>query len=195
MLDVDGVLVTGRSEDGEFWAEDIERDIGVSVNDLRRHLFVPYWAEIVEGRLDLRAVLSKCLPLFAPHLTVGELMAYWFGKDARIDEKVLADMRRLRAEGVAIYLATNQEHYRARHLMDHLGLGRHVDGMVHSAALGVRKPRTAFFETAASRVGLIPSHIMLIDDTAANVEGARSAGWRAKHWTSDQSLFDLVTEA
>ena len=193
MLDVDGVLVTGRPEDGRFWAEDVERDLGVSIGDLRQHLFTASWVEIVEGRMDLAAALTDCLPRFAPHLTADEMMKYWFAKDARIDETVLADVHRLRAKGIAVHLATNQEHHRARHLMDRLGLGRQVDGMIHSAALGTRKPKVAFFEAAAAHVGMVPSRIVLVDDTLANVEGARTAGWRAEQWTDSQSLFDLVT--
>lgn len=38
-----------------------------------------------------------------------------------------------------------------------------------------------------------PADIVLVDDTLANVEAARRAGWSAVHWTSDQSLAEALS--
>ena len=193
MLDVDGVLVTGRPEDGRFWAEDIERDLGIALDDLRALLFAPHWAEIMVGRRDLREVLTECLPRLAATVSVERFMDYWFSRDARVDRSVLAEVDQLRARGVAVFLATNQEHHRARHLMDRLGLGRHVDGIVHSARVGARKPEPAFVQAAAALAGHAARELLLVDDTDANVDAARQAGWQAERWTGAQSLSSLVT--
>ena len=192
MLDVDGVLVTGRPQDGRFWAEDIERDLGIALDDLRARLFVPHWADIVAGRRDLREVLAECLPRLAATVSVERFMKYWFSRDARVDRTVLAEVDRLRTRGMAVFLATNQEHHRARYLMNRVGLGRHVDGIAYSAGLGARKPEPAFFRAAAALAGHAPENLLLVDDTDANVEAARQAGWRAKRWTGAQSLSSLV---
>lgn len=180
MLDVDGVLITGRPEDGRFWAADLERDLGIALDDLRARLFGPHWADIVVGRRDLREVLTECLPHLAPTVSVERFMNYWFSRDARVDGTVLAEVDWLRARGVAVFLATNQEHYRARHLMDHLELNRRVGGIAYSARLGARKPEPAFFRAAAALAGHAPQDLLLVDDTDANIEAARQAGWRAE---------------
>jgi putative hydrolase of the HAD superfamily len=49
----------------------------------------------------------------------------------------------------------------------------------------VAKPDPAFFHRAADHIGAEPGEILLIDDSAKNVEAARSAGMSAIHWTFD----------
>jgi HAD superfamily hydrolase (TIGR01509 family) len=59
---------------------------------------------------------------------------------------------------------------RAQYLMDTLDLSAHVDGCYYSAAIGQRKPASAFFEIVVSKVGLRPFELLLLDDAGANVE-------------------------
>ena len=62
MLDVDGVLVDGRPEDGRHWQTSLEADLGLSPAALREHFFAPYWDEIVTGRVGLMAPLHAAFP-------------------------------------------------------------------------------------------------------------------------------------
>jgi len=192
MLDVDGVVVDGRPEDGRSWATDIERDLGIAPERLHALFFAKHWTDIVTGRKDLVEVLEACLPTLSPSLTTQAFLDYWFEKDSRVEESVLADCDALRQGGTRILLATNQEHLRARHLMDRLALGRHVDGMIYSAQIAARKPERAFFEAAARLSGSPPEDILLVDDTQANVAAALDAGWDAVLWSKAASLLDLV---
>ena len=192
MLDVDGVVVNGRPGDGASWAADIERDLGVAPARLQEAFFAPFWGDIVLGRAELLEVLEACLPELSPSLSARQFIDYWFERDSGLDAAVLADCDALRARGHSIFLATNQEHLRARYLMERLALRDHVDGMVYSAEVGARKPEPAFFHAAAERCGTAPRDILLVDDTAANVEAARAAGWRAAQWTAGDRLASLV---
>lgn len=192
MLDVDGVVISGRPEDGRPWSTSLATDLGIDPTRLQTAFFRPYWAEIVTGKRGLAETLAHCLPRLGARITAAEFMAYWFARDARLDATVLDDVARLRARGMAVYLTTNQDHLRAAYLMQHLGLQAHVDGMVFSAALGVRKPDSAFFSAAAAQVGFAPASLVLIDDTRANITAARRAGWRARLWTGQDRLVDLV---
>lgn len=195
MLDVDGVVVTGHPHDGRSWAADIEQDLGITPQDLQQHFFIPHWKAIVVGEKRLDTVLEDCLPRLAPDLTPQDFMAYWFARDARLEEDVLADCDLLRARGVKVFLATNQEHFRARHLMEMLGLSSRVDGIVYSAQVGAKKPQRAFFDAALSLAGSMPETTFLVDDTRANVDAARAAGWAACHWTGGQRLLELLETA
>lgn len=188
MLDVDGVVVNGRPEDGRSWATDLERDLGISLERLRTCFFDPHWEAIVTGEADLLAVLEACMPALAPEQTAQGLLDYWFETDSTVDEAVLAACGELRRRGVAVYLATNQDHLRARHLMDDLGLRDHVDGMIYSAEIGARKPQRAFFDAALKMSGTRPDRTLLLDDTKANVDAARAAGWHAIHWRPGAQL-------
>jgi putative hydrolase of the HAD superfamily len=188
MLDVDGVLLRGRPADGARWDAGLEADLGVSPAALHEVFFAPHWEEIVAGRAGLMERLGPALAGIAPGVSAARLVEYWFAQDSRVDAAVLAEVAALRAAGVAVHLATNQEHLRAAWLRERFaGL---VDGVQYSAALGVRKPEPAFFARAAAAVG--NGGLMLVDDSAANVAAARAAGWRAALWTGERPLGALV---
>lgn len=188
MMDVDGVLVSGRPTDGRHLFAELEADLGLSPDRLRETFFTPYWEAIVTGREGLTERLAPVLATIAPKVSAERLIAYWFENDSRVDQDVLSAVKRTRARGVPVFLATNQEHLRADYLMRTVGLGAHVDGIIYSASLGYRKPDAQFFERAAAVAGAAPEDIVLVDDTPANVEAARRNGWHAVHWTGERLL-------
>lgn len=192
MMDVDGVLVSGRPTDGRHLFAELENDLGLSPDRLRETFFSPFWEAIVTGREGLTERLAPVLAEIAPKVSAERLIAYWFENDSRVDETVLAAVKRYRQRGVQVFLATNQEHMRADYLMQQVGLGQHVDGIIYSAALGCRKPTAAFFDQAAEIAGAKPADIVLVDDTLANVEGARQRGWNAVHWTNERPLAEAL---
>ena len=195
MIDVDGVIIDGRPADGRHWAAELDTDLGISLMMLESALFKPYWERIVTGQAELHECLTRVLAKIAPHVTSAQLLSYWFAHDARLNDRLLRDLANLRATGLRAYLATNQEHARARYLMETLGLATHVDGSYYSAEIGHRKPRTEFFQIVARRVGLPPDNLLLIDDSEDNVRAARVAGWRAACWTANQTLAEIVAGA
>jgi putative hydrolase of the HAD superfamily len=71
--------------------------------------------------------------------------------------------------------------------MDDLGLAQHVDGMFYLARLGSKKPDLEFFAKVQSAIGLSAREILLVDDSAQNVEAAVSAGWQALQWTRESA--------
>jgi putative hydrolase of the HAD superfamily len=81
---------------------------------------------------------------------------------------------------------------RARYLMEEMGLGAHVDGIVYSAALGVRKPMPEFYRLAQERTGVEAGEIVFVDDVAANVEAAKAVGWNSVLWTGERRLRDIA---
>lgn len=192
MMDVDGVLVSGRPSDGRQLFAELEKDLGLSPDRLRETFFTPFWEAIVTGREGLTERLIPVLREIAPKVSAERLITYWFENDSRIDQNVLAVVRHYRRSGVPVFLATNQEHMRADYLMQQMGLGADVDGIIYSAAIGYRKPSAEFFDRAAEIAGADPSDIVLVDDTPANVEGARQRGWSAVHWTGEQPLGEAL---
>ena len=54
MVDVDGVLVTGRPQDGGHWQAGLADDLGIDADALNRHFFRPHWQAIVTGQAELR---------------------------------------------------------------------------------------------------------------------------------------------
>jgi putative hydrolase of the HAD superfamily len=192
MLDVDGVLVHGRP-DGQPFVSGLQTDLGVDGERLQDEFFRPHWEAIVTGKEPMKGRLAAVLDRIAPHVAADDLIAYWFATDTHIDADVLAAACALRTQGWRVFLATNQEHVRAAYLMETLGLGAKLDGIVYSAALGHHKPANAFFRSAEKAVSATPDQLVLIDDAAANIEAARRCGWTALHWTKERTLPDLLS--
>lgn len=188
MVDVDGVLVSGRPSDGRPWASDVEVDFGFSVEQLQEEFFAPYWKDIIIGQSNLNQHLRPALAKIAPRLSYKDFIAYWFENDARLNVELLEQLDQQRGSGRRVYLATNQEHSRAAHLMEVLGLARHCDGIFYSAALGCKKPDKNLFERASALSGFQAEQLLLIDDTPANVTAARASGWNAVIWSEGSTL-------
>lgn len=186
MLDTDGVLIDGRPEDGLPWHTDLARDLGIRPEDLQRTFLDRHWHDIVTGRADLMARLDLALRELAAPVPAETLRDYWFDNDSRIVPEVADWVRRLTARGVPVHLCANLDVRRANHLLDRLGLGSVVSGIVYSGALGVAKPDAAFFDRAGA--ALPGATLLLIDDDPAHVEAARRAGWRAVHYRTPDDL-------
>ncbi len=133
-------------------------------------------------------LLEIALDEIGTEVSATSLRDYWFAQDATLNTDMLREVAEIRAAGVSVWLATNQEHLRAAYLLDHLGLGDMVDGAIWSAAVGAKKPDPAFFAAAEARVGLPGATYVFVDDRLPNVEAARACGWVAHHWTDNQSL-------
>ena len=193
MVDVDGVVVVQPDLHG--WSTHLERDLGLAPERLQEAFFVPHFGDIIHGRAALRDRLSSVLAEIAPHLTAETLIAYWFEKDAHLDHGLLAQIDALRAAGLSPHLATVQEHERADYLWTKLALKDHFDAIHYAADLGWAKPAAEFFRACEARSGFAPDEIFFIDDKAANVEAARTLGWRAALWTGDETLANLMNRA
>ncbi|TCT33098.1 HAD family hydrolase [Martelella mediterranea] len=190
MLDVDGVLV--HPQNSRSWADDMKQDLGIDPDRLTAEFFNVHWREVILGRKKLESALQACLPGLSATVTAKDFMAYWFERDSAVDAAVLDDLCCLKNRGLSIYLATNQEHQRACYLMDAMGLAAHVDGIVYSAALGVKKPSDDFFAHAETKTGFSANEIVFVDDSKANIDAAFARGWTAFHWTGEERLIDLI---
>lgn len=187
MVDVDGVLIHGRPEDGRHWQASLEKDLGLSPERLQQEFFLPDWENILLGRAALMDQLAPALQKIAPHVSPEDFVSYWLRQDSRLDLELLNEICLIRSAGRRVYLATNQEHVRAAYLLEELGLSGVTDGICYSARLGARKPEAAFFAKASSCTPFDPGELLLIDDNLQNIHAALAAGWKALHWTAGSS--------
>ncbi len=73
---------------------------------------------------------------------------------------------------------------------------RHLQAVVVSERVGTIKPHPAIFDHARELLGVAAKHILHVgDDWAADVEGARAAGWRAAYLRHRQSDTPLPTSS
>lgn len=193
MVDVDGVIVSHPDPKG--WSANLERDLGLKVEDLQEKFFAPNFHDIVHGHVAMRDRLAPVLAEIAPHLTCDALCDYWFENDSHLDQSLLDELALIRARGVELHLATVQEHERADYLWTRMALKDRFDAMHYAAALGHAKPAPGFYAEIERRTGFAPAELFFIDDKAANVEAARARGWAAAVWTGKDRLADLMAAA
>jgi 2-haloacid dehalogenase len=74
---------------------------------------------------------------------------------------------------------------------DYPVLGR-LDGILISGEVGVTKPDAAIFRHCEERFGFTPAQALFFDDNAANVAGARAAGWDAELFRTPGAARDAV---
>lgn len=63
-----------------------------------------------------------------------------------------------------------------------------------SCELGLRKPEPEAFRAVADALGVAPHRLVFLDDTTANVEGARAAGLVAHHVPDQASVVRALDE-
>ena len=113
---------------------------------------------------------------------------YWHEMVPHAYEQSVAIMKSLIAKGHDVTMLTNfaaDTFRQAQEMFPFLALPR---GVTVSGEARLIKPDVAIYESHARTFGLIPAATLFIDDSMANVEGARAAGWHAIHFTSPQAL-------
>jgi putative hydrolase of the HAD superfamily len=185
LFDMDGVLAIG-----EPFAAHLAR-LGTVTLDQSGVFFGGPFQQCLVGRADLKRELAPYLAAWGWPGSVDEFLAAWFAHEHVINEPLVARIRQLRADGVACYIATNQERYRTDYIREQMGFGKACDGVFSSAELGCAKHDTAFFARLLSRLrvrtvlrDLRQCDALFWDDSAANVAVARAAGLRAEQYTS-----------
>ena len=190
VLDIDGVVSLAQPGSAHPWYATMKQDLGLDYAEIERDFFHGAFMDVLRGRLDLYAALHDYLDSKGLADRMEPFVAYWFEKDALIDRDVLAQADAWRARtGGRCFAASNQEHHRVAYLRDQVGLGAHFDEIIYSAALGVCKPERVFYTNAQARMGVaVAQSVLFVDDTPANVDGARMAGWRAMLYRGPESL-------
>jgi epoxide hydrolase-like predicted phosphatase len=124
---------------------------------------------------------------------MAELRRDFFSGD-RLDESLVAYIKRLRQAGYRTGLLSNAGG-EARHLLSgDYPIIDHFDGVVISAEVGVMKPDPKIYQLAAERVEVDVTEALFVDDVVENVEGARAVGMEAVHFTEPELVRQQLTE-
>ncbi|WFS01519.1 HAD family hydrolase [Rhizobium tumorigenes] len=109
-------------------------------------------------------------------------------------EDSVSIMEKLIAEGRDVTLLTNFASDTFREAQERFPFLTKTRGVTVSGDIKLIKPDVAIYETHAKSFGLDPASTIFIDDSLANVEGAKAAGWNAVHFTgADKLRADLAT--
>jgi putative hydrolase of the HAD superfamily len=185
IIDLDGVL---RRWDPSVPAS-VERSYGLPPGTLLATAMAwDLYRPAVAGELtdaEWMAAVAGRLPL--PPDQAAAAVAEWQEHRGMVDSGVLAFVRRVRAAGRPVGLATNATD-RLRDDLASLGLTGEVDVVVSSWEIGIHKPAPEFFARACAALDLEPHWVLFVDDDDRAVRGARVAGMPAFRWTGPQDL-------
>lgn len=138
-----------------------------------------------------RSFDEACAELAAEHPDRADLIHAWKRQADMIAGEVpgtAAIVDRLAEGRVPLYLLTNMPAAVFDERQATYRVLQRFDGAVVSGRDGVMKPTQEAFAYVAGRFGLDPAATLFIDDSPANVEAARAAGYVAHHFTSAEHL-------
>ncbi len=82
-----------------------------------------------------------------------------------------------RARGVRVYFASNMGTSDKKRYWPKLSPA--AEALFCSEELGFSKPHVDFYRKIEAVLGIVPSQILFFDDSQANVDAAKAAGWHA----------------
>lgn len=110
-----------------------------------------------------------------------EMVPYAYEDSVKIMEGLIE-------EGRDVTMLTNFAADTFRHAREMYPFLNKPRGVTVSGEIALIKPDREIYEKHARDFGLEPQSTLFIDDSLANVEGARAAGWQAVHFTDAAKL-------
>src|SRR5258708_4767313 len=129
LFDADGVLINGAK-----FSVQLAKDYGISP-EKTRSFFTNEFNRCLVGEADLKEELQKHIKGWGWKGSVDELMEYWFRVEHTIDQDLILYIQQLRSQGIKCFVATNQEKYRAKYMLENMRFAQSFDGVLASAHL------------------------------------------------------------
>ncbi len=146
----------------------------------QRWLYSPSVRSFESGRCTPEDFASRLVAEFDLPLEPAEFLAAFAAWPTGTYAGALELLRRLQGQPfrLACFSNTNSLHW--PRFLDEMQLRHHFDAHFASHELGVLKPDVEAFREVTRLLGCPPGGILLLDDNALNVDGARRAGLRAE---------------
>lgn len=183
LFDVDGVLLHSMFHPDPArcrkWDQYLLEDMGVSPDEFRT-FFSADFGRVIRGQSSLVNQLAKFLPTIGYRKSPLDFIAYWFKNDTHLNTGLLRTIQALaQSTPIDLYLATNQEHLRAFHLWNALGLSHTFNDMYYAARMGAAKPDRAYFQAVDRLLGSQEEPPLFFDDSVKVIDAANANGWEA----------------
>ncbi len=187
LFDADGVLQTLPGG----WIAALRPHVGEQVEAFVADLDLDE-EPCLAGEAEFLPLLAARLTEYAVDVSPESLFeSVWLR--IHVDPASLALVEAVRAQGVGVHLATNQEARRAAHMLGELGFADLFDECFVSAHMRVAKPSAAYFLHALDVLDADPATVLFIDDLEENVAAARAVGLHAEQWHLRDGHADLAT--
>jgi 2-haloacid dehalogenase len=185
VFDVGNVLIRWdpRNLYGKLIADELARE------DFLTRICSPEWnLEMDRGRSFAEGVAER-VALFPEHeALIRAFDERWLETLGGAIEESVAILEELRAAGVPTYAITNFSREKFAVTQARYPFLGGFDGIVVSAHEQLLKPDRRIYARLCERHGLAPADCIFIDDSLANVEGARAFGMRGHHFQTPAAL-------
>lgn len=144
------------------------------------------------GENDLIQSLPRYLEKWGWQLSTEEFIRFWFETDLVVNknlEKLMADLYKI---NVPVYVASNQEKYRAEFLDKNLTLLSKVRRVFYSYKYGCLKSDPQFFTRVQSELRIDSANLIYVDNNVENLDVAESLGWITYRFTSEVDCCDYI---
>lgn len=190
LFDVDGVLIDISLEKAQ---EQLLRDWGITPEQTE-DFFKAEFVECLRGEKDLKEVIAPYLMEWGWNDSVNAFLDYWFESQKDIDTRLLEEVQNLQKKSLKVYLATNQEKYRAEYLMHKVGFKKIFDGIFASHEMGFTKKNSEFFKLILEKIGLKAGEVLFWDDHLRYVQAAGSVGINAHVYINFEQYKKVMQE-
>jgi beta-phosphoglucomutase len=177
LFDLNGTVVDDMRLHGEAW-RNVSRQFGPEVPAER---FYRDWAGWTSGDV-LARLAGRAIPTETVHELVEAKEACYremFRSQVREVPGCVTFLRRLRAAGVKLALATSASAENRALALASLGIAADFDRVVGPEGGRRGKPAPDIFLAAASALGVAPERCVVFEDAVNGVVAARAAGMRA----------------
>jgi putative hydrolase of the HAD superfamily len=185
-MDADGVLINS----GRLFSHQYAQEQGMEAEQIEPFFQGTFQLATI-GKADLKELIAEHRDLWKWDGTPEELLHKWFTTEANLDSELIEIIQQLRADGVKVYLASDQEKYRAQYFRDELFAGL-LDGFFISCDLGYEKKQPEFFKSILAKLDADPSEVLFFDDSQHKVDSARAAGIQAEVYSDRSQVTQLL---
>jgi putative hydrolase of the HAD superfamily len=155
-----------------------------------------FFREYEMGKIDDAAFVQSIQSLSPKKLTEEQVINAWNALLLDFPEERIALLRKLKEKYRLFLLSnTNLIHYRKFQQQIYLQTGGYLEDLFektyYSHTVGLSKPDLAIFRLVIDENKLDPAETIFVDDSEANIEGARQAGLQVAHIAPGTSILDI----
>jgi FMN phosphatase YigB (HAD superfamily) len=188
LFDVDGVLIIPP----KLFAEQYSEQYGVDHAKQVQFYATKEFQDASIGKFDLKEAIRIHNDKWQWHGNPDELLRMWFEGENYPNDGLLKIIERLRKEGVLVYLATQQEKYRAAYLKKEVFKDK-IDGLFVTCDIGFSKNEDHFWRAVVSKLNessptIKPKDIAYFDDRQSLVDKAKEYGINSFLYTSNEQV-------
>jgi putative hydrolase of the HAD superfamily len=142
-----------------------------------------YWGEVDRGALSDEEIISLCCEL--DQSVSKEIKALFDNITKTVREYPYSSnfIKQLKANGYKVYLLSNYGNKNFQYAKANFDFINHVDGGVISYEVKHIKPEPEIYKALIDKYELNPEEAVFLDDSVANLEGAKLFGFSTIHFT------------